>query len=232
MIWRIGSLFAEGPTVSAYPGYGILFENLPATGENGASPLLNDGGVNGDEIRWELVGVGGDLTVVKFYEDCSAHTQGIGYYDYEGFINNESSGVFRSTVNSASPTVQSTINASIPKPTASASISITPAPIQSAIAASIPKPTISALINIASVGDVSCVISASIPKPTVSASINVQSAPVSVTISASIPKPVASIQMFTGNQVIPDWYESINQMIEDGRYIVIESASRHITLNS
>lgn len=35
MIWRVGSLFTEGPTVSAYPGYGILAEDAPSTGESG-----------------------------------------------------------------------------------------------------------------------------------------------------------------------------------------------------
>lgn len=88
MIWRIGSLFAAGPTVSKYPGYGILFENLPTTGEQGGSPLLNDGGVAGDEIRWKLLSTTGDLVVDFFTEDGRFGSTGIGTATYQRYKNN------------------------------------------------------------------------------------------------------------------------------------------------
>ena len=254
MTWLSGGELTSGWTSSSYPGLGILFENLPVDGENGGSPLLNDGGVAGDEVRWELLSTSG-VTLIEFNEDGSFVSSGTGSFTYRSFINNVAVGDFVVTVNPLSsvssvisgsiskPTasaeititpaaVQATITASIPKPIAASAISIFPPDLQVSISASIAKPTASAVISIVEPGVVNSVISASIPKPTASASINVQSGPVSVTISASIPKPVASIQMFTGEPVIPLWYENIDQMIEDGRYIVIVNASRYVTLNS
>lgn len=89
---------------TAYNGFGILFENLPSAGENGASPLLNDGGVNGDEVRWELLSQTG-LTVDQFNEDGSFATTGTGSFDYRSFINNVSAGDFTVTVNSANVSI-------------------------------------------------------------------------------------------------------------------------------
>jgi hypothetical protein len=74
-------------TLSIYRGFGILFENLPATGESGGSPLLNDGGVPGDEVRWELVSHEG-LTIDEFNEDGSTLTTDPGTFSYASYINN------------------------------------------------------------------------------------------------------------------------------------------------
>lgn len=96
MSWLSGSELTSGWTSSNYPGFGILFENLPTTGESGGSPLLNDGGVNGDEVRWELL-TQTDLTVNAFYEDGSFESTGTGSFTYRSFVNNSTVGDF--TVN-------------------------------------------------------------------------------------------------------------------------------------
>src|SRR5690606_40057177 len=46
----------EGPTISAYPGYGILAEDVPGDGEQGPSILYNDALANpGAHLRFEIV---------------------------------------------------------------------------------------------------------------------------------------------------------------------------------
>lgn len=83
------SFLTVGRTVSsAYNGFGILFENLPTTGEQGGSPLLNDGGVTGDEIRWELISTSGDLVVDIFTEGGVYSSTGIGSAVYQRYKNN------------------------------------------------------------------------------------------------------------------------------------------------
>lgn len=82
-----GELHAASWTSSSYPGFGILFENLPATGEQGGSPLLNDGGVAGDEIRWELISTSGDLVVDIFTEGGVYSSTGVGTATYRSYIN-------------------------------------------------------------------------------------------------------------------------------------------------
>ena len=83
------SFLTVGRTVSsAYNGFGILFENLPTTGEQGGSPLLNDGGVAGDEIRWELISTSGDLVVDIFTEGGAYSSTGIGSAVYQRYKNN------------------------------------------------------------------------------------------------------------------------------------------------
>lgn len=86
MNWVTGNI-TEGWTSSSYYGFGIPFEELSETGEHGGSPLLNDGGVPGDEVRWELVSVSG-LTIEEFNEDGSIITSGTGSIVYATFIGN------------------------------------------------------------------------------------------------------------------------------------------------
>lgn len=109
-----GNLYAGSWTSSNYAGLGILFENLPATGENGASPLLNDGGVAGDEVRWELLSASG-VTLTEFNEDGSFASNGIGSFTYRSFVNNASVGDFTVTINSAAQVLTATVNLTMPQ---------------------------------------------------------------------------------------------------------------------
>lgn len=96
-----GSFIGAGKSLSsAYNGFGILFENLTAAGENGGSPLLNDGGANGDEVRWELLTTSG-LTLADFNEDGSFSSDGIGSFTYRSFVNNAAVGDFTVTITAA-----------------------------------------------------------------------------------------------------------------------------------
>lgn len=88
-------LYADRVTLSKYPGHGILFENLLSDGENGGSPLINDGGVAGDEVRWELLST---TSVAEINEDGSAYFE-VGNHVYRSFINGQAVGDFTATVN-------------------------------------------------------------------------------------------------------------------------------------
>lgn len=52
-------------TVKRYPGFGILGADIPATGDNGGSPVLNDGVLPGSEYHWRVVTLpsSGTLTI-------------------------------------------------------------------------------------------------------------------------------------------------------------------------
>ena len=109
MSWLSGGELHSGAwTSSNYAGLGILFENLPTTGGNGGSPLLNDGGVNGDEVRWELLTTSG-ITINEFNENGSFASDGIGSFTYRSYINNVAVAPdFTVTVNAAGTTVNLT----------------------------------------------------------------------------------------------------------------------------
>jgi len=49
------SALSGGWLTSAYPGLGILGADIPTTGDNGGSPVLNDGINSTSEYRWALV---------------------------------------------------------------------------------------------------------------------------------------------------------------------------------
>ena len=49
------SSLSDGWLSSAYPGLGILGSAIPTAGDNGGSPVLNDGISAGKEYRWALV---------------------------------------------------------------------------------------------------------------------------------------------------------------------------------
>jgi hypothetical protein len=58
------SLIDAKQVLSVYYGLGVLYEELATEGEQGDSPLLDDGGSPGDEIRWGPATVtSGDLEV-------------------------------------------------------------------------------------------------------------------------------------------------------------------------
>lgn len=46
---------ASSHTVKRYAGFGILGADIPATGDNGGSPVLNDGVLPGSEYHWRVV---------------------------------------------------------------------------------------------------------------------------------------------------------------------------------
>lgn len=100
MTWLSGGELGSGWTSSSYPGFGILFENLPTDGDQGGSPLLNDGGIEGDEVRWELLTNDANAVI---YEDGSFESE-VGTFTYRTFINNVASGDFTVTVNAAGAT--------------------------------------------------------------------------------------------------------------------------------
>lgn len=64
-----------GWLTSAYPGLGILGADIPTTGDNGGSPVLNDGISPSSEYRWALVTppAAGTITL---YEDLTFEFSG------------------------------------------------------------------------------------------------------------------------------------------------------------
>ena len=81
--------FSNQPIVSSkfvfgVGNFGVLYDVVPATGENGASVLLNDGGVSGDYVRLRIDSIAPTITSLFVYEDGSFESQGYGdwtYYD-------------------------------------------------------------------------------------------------------------------------------------------------------
>lgn len=67
-------------TVKAYSGFGILGADIPTTGDNGGSPVLNDGVTSTSEYHWrvETAPSDGDLTI---YPDLSFIWDGTGVAD-------------------------------------------------------------------------------------------------------------------------------------------------------
>jgi hypothetical protein len=87
MSWLNGE-FHDGWTSSSYAGHGILFQNLPTEGDQGGSPLLDDGGVNGDEIRWGPATVtSGDIAVALFEDGSFESSGGAGGFSYTWWRN-------------------------------------------------------------------------------------------------------------------------------------------------
>lgn len=64
------SVLAAGWLTSVYPGLGILGSAIPATGDNGGSPALNDGVDPNKEYRWELV-TPPSAGTLNLYEDLT-----------------------------------------------------------------------------------------------------------------------------------------------------------------
>lgn len=69
------SALSGGWITSAYPGLGILGSAIPTTGDNGGSPVLNDGISAGKEYRWALVTPPSSGTIT-LYEDLTFEFSG------------------------------------------------------------------------------------------------------------------------------------------------------------
>lgn len=59
-------LVSGGWLASGYAGHGILGSAIPAAGDNGGSPVLNDGVAPASEYRWELVTPPGSGSLTLF----------------------------------------------------------------------------------------------------------------------------------------------------------------------
>lgn len=69
------SALSGGWLTSAYPGLGIPGSAIPTTGDNGGSPVLNDGISAGKEYRWALVAAPASGTIT-LYEDLTFEFSG------------------------------------------------------------------------------------------------------------------------------------------------------------
>lgn len=69
------SALSGGWLTSAYPGLGILGSAIPTTGDNGGSPVLNDGISPTKEYRWALVTPPASGTIT-LYEDLTFEFSG------------------------------------------------------------------------------------------------------------------------------------------------------------
>lgn len=67
--------------------FGVLYDNVPISGENGASVLLNDGGVNGDSVRLRIVSIDPTITSLIVYENGAFESQGTGQWTYYDSVN-------------------------------------------------------------------------------------------------------------------------------------------------
>lgn len=69
------SALSGGWLTSAYPGLGILGSAIPTTGDNGGSPVINDGISAGKEYRWALETPPASGTIT-LYEDLTFEFSG------------------------------------------------------------------------------------------------------------------------------------------------------------
>ncbi|QCQ57983.1 hypothetical protein Barba22A_gp132 [Rheinheimera phage vB_RspM_Barba22A] len=79
--------FSNQPIVSSkfvfgVGNFGVLYDVVPTTGQNGAAVLLNDGGVNGDYVRLRIDSIDPTITSLFVYEDGSFESQGTGQWTY------------------------------------------------------------------------------------------------------------------------------------------------------
>ena len=79
--------FSNQPIVSSkfvfgVGNFGVLYDVVPTTGQNGAAVLLNDGGVNGDYVRLRIDSIDPTITSLFVYEDGSFEAQGTGQWTY------------------------------------------------------------------------------------------------------------------------------------------------------
>lgn len=73
-------------TVKRYAGFGILGSDIPTTGDNGGSPVLNDGIVSTSEYHWRLETAPSSGTIT-FYEDLT--------FEFSGAANGIHSATYR-----------------------------------------------------------------------------------------------------------------------------------------
>lgn len=79
--------FSNQPIVSSkfvfgVGNFGVLFDVVPATGENGASVLLNDGGVSGDFVRLRINSIDPTITSLFVDENGAFESEGTGQWTY------------------------------------------------------------------------------------------------------------------------------------------------------
>lgn len=104
--WLSGGELVGGWTSSNYPGHGVPFEELPTDGDSGGSPLLDDGGVAGDEIRWGPATVTSGAITVTLFEDGSFESMGgAGGFSYPWWRNGVQQSDQDVVINSAGATV-------------------------------------------------------------------------------------------------------------------------------
>ena len=83
-------------SVKLYPGFGILGADIPATGDNGGSPVLNDSPQAGSEYHWRLETAPSSGTVTIYPDLTFEHTgaaDGVWTWQYRLFEDGVSQGV-------------------------------------------------------------------------------------------------------------------------------------------
>lgn len=142
--------FSNQPIVSSkfvfgVGNFGVLFDDVPVTGENGPSVLLNDGGVSGQYVRLRIVDIAPTITSLFVYENGSFESEGYGdwtYYDSKNGVENTelstvtinqfSSGSTMDIVSAFAP-MQSSLSATNTLPEYNVSVASTFAALQSAV---------------------------------------------------------------------------------------------------
>lgn len=139
--------------------FGVLFNTVPTTGENGPSVLANDGGVSGQHVRVRIDSIDPTVTSLFVYENGSFISQGYGdwtYYDSKDGVENaelstvtinqfsEDINIFIGTV---LPSLQSSLNITNQTPSYSIAISDTLSSLQSTMSIVNGVPVSSVVIN-------------------------------------------------------------------------------------
>ena len=196
------SALSGGWLSSAYPGLGILGADIPTTGDNGGSPVLNDGISAGKEYRWALVTPPASGTIA-LYEDLT--------FEFSGAADGIHSAVYRLWEDGVD---QGTATITLQVGPSHTTISVTLANIVGAVS-SVPVPRTALSATLANVfGSVSSQVS---PKTSINATLanlvgSVSSYPSGTTIStinavlgdvvgslASKSTPVTAISAALGN---------------------------------
>jgi len=87
---------ASAHTVKLYPGFGILGSDIPTTGDNGGSPVLNDSPQAGSEYHWRLETAPASGTVTIYPDltfDHAGAADGAWTWQYRLFEDGVSQGV-------------------------------------------------------------------------------------------------------------------------------------------
>ena len=130
------SALSGGWLTSAYPGLGILGSAIPATGDNGGSPVLNDGISAGKEYRWALVTPPASGTIT-LYEDLT--------FEFSGAANGIHSATYRLWEDGAD---QGTATITLQVGQSHTTISVTLADFVGAVSSvSVPRSAISATLE-------------------------------------------------------------------------------------
>jgi hypothetical protein len=218
MSWLNGE-FHDGWTSSSYAGHGILFQNLPTEGDQGGSPLLDDGGANGDEIRWGPATVTSGAIAVTLFEDGSFEsTGGAGGFSYTWWRNGvaqddqaviiSSADAIDATVSFTMPQFAVAVIAEATAPGNSATINFAMPQFSVAATASTTAPVIDATVSF-TMPQFSVAVSAETESPTSGATVSFTMPQFTVAVSAesTVPEisatvaftmPQFSVQVFSG----------------------------------